>query len=65
MYQVLVNIEKISEMFMKKINLLKNVIVKLKKKFHQIITVLSLNVFFKILTLENVECVSWYMITQK
>lgn len=65
MYQVLVNIEKISEMFMKKINLLKNVTVKLKKKFHQIITVLSLNVFFKILTLENVECVSWYMITQK
>lgn len=46
MYQVLVNIEKISEMFMKKINLLKNVTVKLKKKFHQIITVLSLNVFF-------------------
>lgn len=65
MYQVLVNIEKISEMFMKKINLLKNVTVKLKKKFHQIITVLSLNVFFLILTLENVECVSWYMITQK
>lgn len=32
MYQVLVNIEKISEMFMKKINLLKNVTVKLKKK---------------------------------
>lgn len=31
MYQVLVNIEKISEMFMKKINLLKNVTVKLKK----------------------------------
>lgn len=51
---------------MKKINLLKNVTVKLKKKFHQIITVLSLNVvFFLILTLENVECVSWYMITQK
>lgn len=46
MYQVLVNIEKISEMFMKKINLLKNVTVKLKKKFQQIITVLSLNVFF-------------------
>lgn len=46
MYQVLVNIEKISEMFMKKINLLKNVTVKLKKKFHQIITVLSLNGFF-------------------
>lgn len=66
MYQVLVNIETISEMFMKKINLLKNVTVKLKKKFHQIITVLSLNVFFFfILTLENVECVSWYMITQK
>lgn len=66
MYQDLVNIEKISEMFMKKINLLKNVTVKLKKKFHQIITVLSLNVFFfLILTLENVECVSWYMITQK
>lgn len=65
MYQVLVNIEKISEMFMNKINLLKNVTVKLKKKFHQIITVLSLNGFFLILTLENVECVSWYMITQK
>lgn len=65
MYQVLVNIEKISEMFMKKINLLKNVTVKLKKKFHEIITVLSLNVFFLILTLENVECVSWYTITQK
>lgn len=32
MYQVLVNIEKISEMFMKKINLLKNVTVKFKKK---------------------------------
>lgn len=46
MYQVLVNIEKISEMFMKKINLLKNVTVKFIKKFQQIITVLSLNVFF-------------------
>lgn len=32
MYQVLVNIENISEMFMKKINLLKNVTVKFKKK---------------------------------
>lgn len=66
MYQVLVNIEKISEMFMKKINLLKNVTVKLKKKVSPDNNSVKFKCFFfLILTLENVECVSWYMITQK
>lgn len=65
MYQVLVNIEKNIWEVYEKNKFVENVTVKLKKKFHQIITVLSLNVFFLILTLENDECVSWYMITQK
>lgn len=65
MYQVLVNIENISEMFMKKINLLKNVTVKFKKKVSPDNNSVKFKCFFLILTLENVECVSWYMITQK
>lgn len=61
MYQVLVNIEKsISDVNEKKI--VENVTVTLKKKVSPDNNSEKFKRFFLILTLENVKCVSWYMI---